>query len=546
MPPKILFVVFLRIGHIFCAFVKSKTHSSDTIMQNSYTMRRNVALSWAVIEVDYMQRKKNGKEMKSFAQVLLLLTMITISALLCSWAIINHFISEKTHGIQDVLIFVCTGVIIVSLIIIMYNLSNKDMLTKALNKDAVTLHLVMLFITKKLDKYTTFYVNIRGFKYINRMYSAKQGDVVLIKYASAIKKFVSSNGFVGRLGGDNFIIVIKDEYATELLRFLERIDIVLTIGDNFVNVPVYSRCGIHNLSENDGVSEAFNYSSIAFNYAKSLRSGYYLYYKKEFEDSLFEEQKISANYRDAIKNNEFVVYYQPKVNINSNCLCGAEALIRWSVNGEIKSPYTFVPALERLGLIPELDFWVFEQVLKRIKKWEQDGLTPITVSSNFSKQNLKDENFINKLVKLIDEYKVDKKYVRIEFTESSDIEDHALFLSVIDEMKELGIQVAIDDFGTGYSSLELILNDSVNYFKLDKSFIDNITVDKSSAFLVSQLIETALAMDKSIICEGVETSEQLELLKTYKCSYVQGYLYDKPLPEEDFVKRLQSPIYRLD
>jgi len=493
-----------------------------------------------------MARKKNGKELESFVPVFYLITMFLLLLITVTWGLINKYCQDNNiKYLVYVLLLAVMLIISVSMLVAIQRLSSMDSLTGVLNRETLTFKAVMLFIEKKLDRYSAFFINIKNFKYINRTYTAKGGDLVMRKYAQTLKKEIHGKGYIGRVGGDNFVVLIKSEYEKEFLKFVEKIVIKKTINGEEQIIPVYSRCGVHNLQPDDGVSEVFNYSSIAVNVCKDRNTGYYCYFKPEYSEVLYEFQKVSVNCVDALKNREFVVYYQPKVSTGDCKLAGAEALVRWKTGDNVKAPYHFIPIMEKIGLVPELDFYVFEEVCKSIKKWESEGVKPVKISSNFSKLHLRNDKFIERVEEIIARYEVDKKLIRIEFTESSDVDDSESFTTTLKALKLAGIETTIDDFGTGYSSMSLLFNRDIVNFKLDKAFVDNITTDQDSEFLIKRIIETMSSLGKNLVIEGVETKEQYEKLVSFGCNYVQGYIFDKPLPEEEFIDRLNNPIYSL-
>ena len=252
-----------------------------------------------------------------------------------------------------------------------------------------------------------------------------------------------------------------------------------------------------------------------------------------------------AKFSDAIKNKEFLVYYQPKVDMTTNKLCGCEALVRWMHDGKLIPPFSFIPILEDEGYITELDFYVFEKVCEDISVWVSKGIEPVRISSNFSKLHLKNKRFAEDVLETIAKYNVDKKYIEIELTESSGYDDFEAMTQFVNKMKVESIHTALDDFGTGYSSLSLLKDLDIDVVKLDKSFLNGANTD-----LQKQMIENIIKMIRDlhhdVICEGVETEQQAQFLKSVKCFMAQGYLYDKPLPHDDFESRLVSPVYVLE
>ena len=263
-------------------------------------------------------------------------------------------------------------------------------------------------------------------------------------------------------------------------------------------------------------------------------------------ENMYHEKEISSKFREALNNKEFKVFYQPKVNVETNKLQGCEALVRWIRNGTIINPGDFIPALENNGSIKELDHYVFDQVCQDIVSWKNKGYDCVRVSSNFSKLNLKDDNFPQKILNTISKYSVDKELIEIELTESSNYGDYSKLLNLLGRMKENGITTSIDDFGVGFSSLELLKNHNVDVVKIDKKFIDDIEENKGNnehTTLVKHILNTCKELNKEVICEGVESHLQRTLLKDMNCDLIQGYLYDKPLTYEEFEKRLLKPQY---
>lgn len=275
-----------------------------------------------------MKRNSNGKEINSITPVIQMVSIMTLCLIDLIWSIANCFTENLyIHRINDLIVISLSTVLIWSLLIISIKEMTTDPLTKANNKESITFHAVMLFILKKLHNYTSFFVNLRDFKYINRMYGARYGDIVLRKYVAELRNFLGKGSFVSRLGGDNFLLLVKNEKAAALQDFIERVNVSVQVKGNPVLIPVYGRCGVYALKEEDNVSDAFNRPSTALNVLKKKSSGYYLYYDEKFSENLFKEQTIFSTYKDAMSKDEFVVYFQPKVNIQQGNLCGAEALV---------------------------------------------------------------------------------------------------------------------------------------------------------------------------------------------------------------------------
>jgi EAL domain-containing protein (putative c-di-GMP-specific phosphodiesterase class I) len=257
-----------------------------------------------------------------------------------------------------------------------------------------------------------------------------------------------------------------------------------------------------------------------------------------------------------LENKEFEVYYQPKVNLDTNELCGSEALVRWRRAERLLQPEEFIPILEREGSVCALDFYVLERVCENIRVWLDKGLTPVRVSTNFSKLHMHNPKLADDIIKVLQRHDVNPSYIEIELTETIGYEDFEALAAFVCKLHDYGLHTSIDDFGTGYSSLNLVSELDIDVIKLDKSFLtpeDKSGSDaeseriqhkaKSNIIVIKTLIAMARELGISVICEGVETKEQAQLLIDLGCHMAQGYLYDRPMPCEEFENRLINVKY---
>ena len=217
--------------------------------------------------------------------------------------------------------------------------------------------------------------------------------------------------------------------------------------------------------------------------------------------------------------------------------------MRWIRNGKIIPPGEFIPVLETCESICLLDFCIFEQVCKDIRRWLDQGIEPVRISANFSRMNLSDPDFSDHIKRVLDRYNIPRQYIEVELTETMSEQENDRLSKFISDMHKSNIAMAIDDFGTGYSSLNLLRDFSADVLKLDKSFIDGHTGTRRDSVVVSNVANMARELDMSIISEGVEQWEQVEFLKGVHINMVQGFLFDRPLPKEDFEKRLKNKKY---
>jgi EAL domain-containing protein (putative c-di-GMP-specific phosphodiesterase class I) len=255
------------------------------------------------------------------------------------------------------------------------------------------------------------------------------------------------------------------------------------------------------------------------------------------------EKEIENNMRQALENKEFVVYYQPKIDLNSYRINGAEALVRWIDNGKIVPPMEFIPVFEKNGFICNMDFYVLDVVCKDIMEWLETKIDLIPISVNFSKVHFLNPGFTEQIIEVIEKHQVPPKYIEIECTETVDYKDKATFVRAVEALKSFGISTSIDDFGTGFSSLSLLKTLPVDILKIDKSLLDVQTSSEKERVVISNVVRMVREMDIQVITEGVETKEQANFLKEIKCDNAQGFLFDRPLPKEQFERRLRKGYY---
>lgn len=258
------------------------------------------------------------------------------------------------------------------------------------------------------------------------------------------------------------------------------------------------------------------------------------------------KQEVIREFDKALADHEFTVYYQPKVEVNSNKIIGAEALVRWFRQGRLVPPGDFVPTLEKEGKICGLDYYVLEEVCIMLKKWQDSGRPLVCISSNFSRKHLDDPDFAKKVLAIVDKYGIEHKYIEIELTESEEFSDYGVMSGFVDEFRRNGFKTSIDDFGTGYSTLKMLQRTSLDIVKIDRSFIplsSDYPEKEKSMNILKDMVNLTRNLGMKVIAEGVEDKTQLEYIREMNCDFVQGYVFDKPLPESEFEKRADAQYY---
>lgn len=429
----------------------------------------------------------------------------------------------------------------VQMLSVLKKVSITDIGTGASNMSGLGMHAEQLLESGAFKDYAVFFINLKNFKFINQSVGERKADFIIRDYAKKLLNYINDDEKLARPGGDNFCAIIKKERVDDFLEFISGISFEVEAAGEKRIVNVNSRAGVYMVNEGDPIVVAFNAASTALNIAKTSGRGDVIRFKADMLDKTIKANEISSVFPDALIREEFAVYYQPKVGLSDNSLCGCEALTRWIRNGKIISPADFIPVLEREGTICRLDFYVLDKVCADIKRWLDMGLVPVRVSTNFSKLHLHNEDFADRIIGIINKHGIDPSLIEVELTESSGYEDYEALAEFVRKMKSYGVSTSIDDFGTGYSSLNLLKDLDVDIIKLDKSFLDNLGDEKKSdEVVIRHIVNMVNELDMKVVAEGVETNVQADLLENFSCSMAQGYLFDKPLPCSEFEKRLRS------
>lgn len=425
-----------------------------------------------------------------------------------------------------------------------------DNLTGVANTDGFTRYIGMLAAKGELVNYAAAFMNIKNFKYVNKVYGSRQGDILLKRFAESMSRFIGTDGKFARLGGDNFILLIKKGRVNDLRVFIDALSFEMGEGEITQAYDLRLRMGIYEACQNDTVSDIMNNSSIAYVNARSDRIKDVVYFSPLLLEESNHRKTISTLFPKALESREFEVYYQPKVNLDDNKLCGCEALCRWIRDGRVVPPMEFIPVLESEGSICRLDFYVLERVCEDIKGWLDAGIEPVKVSVNFSKNHLHNKRLADQIIGIIKKYGIGGKYLEIELTEMTGSDDLNAMSVFVDVMKENGVGTSIDDFGTGYSSLNLLKDLDVDVIKLDKSFFTNINEAdggiSTDRIVVKNIVNMVNELNMEAISEGVETKSQADFLRNVNCSMAQGFLFDRPLPKGEFETRLTDGEFYTD
>lgn len=376
-------------------------------------------------------------------------------------------------------------------------------------------------------------LDINKFKALNSLYPYEFCNNILKCLAEKLATILPPKHITCRISNDVFASLFYYEGSIETL-----LDTILqdtsTLNIDGTMVHINLSIGVYQIkSMKTDINKLLVKAYMARAKIKGLYDKHYYIFDELLANQLMEEQEIESSMELALKNEEFIVVYQPKTLTSTEKLIGAEALVRWNKNGNLIPPNKFIPLFEKNKFIMKLDLYIFEKVCKDIAAWkEKYDYAPI-ISINVSKEHFVNENFIDTYVDICNKYHIDRKLIDLEITESATIDEKIDILKILNTIKEKGFTISIDDFGTGYSSLSMLQNMPIDIIKIDKVFVDKADLNSPNN-IINYIMILANRINVKTIVEGVETKEQAEFVKSLKCDMIQGYYYSKPLHKEEF------------
>lgn len=413
----------------------------------------------------------------------------------------------------------------------LHRLSYHDLLTNALNRNAF-MDVLSQFRPGQYASAGIIYIDINGMKEINDFYGHHQGDKILITTVAKVFNLFKSDELF-RIGGDEFVIITYDLTETD---FYEKFNLLRNIFCEKTNLPfsiATGSCWVKSPSDLNSLLQqadsAMYTDKKKFYYGKEKTSRY----RHNLDDIL-----NLANYsalQEALTAGQFCIYFQPKISLDTEEFIGSEALIRYiNQAGEIIAPNNFIPILEEARLIKMLDLYVFEEVCKQINIWKERKLRVKPVSINLSRSTLSYHFLADQLLALIIKHNIDISLLELEVTETAEVDNQLVFSQALEKLKEYGFSISIDDFGVRNASLSLFTTINFDILKLDRSLVKTLAQNQKARILIRSLAVICSDLGIKLIAEGVETLEQLDILKELRCNEVQGYLFSKPLPLNDF------------
>ena len=388
-------------------------------------------------------------------------------------------------------------------------------------------------------------MDLDRFKAVNDTLGHHVGDELLRLVAQRIQKAVREQDLAVRLGGDEFVVLMRNVHGLEdAMEVARRIRDLMAEKFIIGSHEILTAASIGVALSSEGTSngnEIMRNADIAMYQAKSSGRGQVLAFDSEMGRVMSRSFSLQSDMAKALENDEFELHYQPLVSPVDGKIMGAEALIRWRrASDELVFPAEFIGLAEESGMIVQIGQWVFARACRQLNEWRAEGLEPIKLSINFSARELADMDTSNVVARVLKESGVDPQWLQVEITESDLVDGRLSTVESLDRLNLLGITTAIDDFGTGYSALSYLRKLTCSVLKIDQSFVHDIETDPKASALARSIINMAHNLQLGVVAEGVETEEQLAILRGYGCDLIQGYLASRPIPADDFKELLKT------
>jgi len=428
-------------------------------------------------------------------------------------------------------------------------LAHHDILTELPNRAMLIERLNHALDHMELNNMTlaVMFLDLDRFKVINDTLGHNIGDLLLQQVADRLRTCMRKTDTVARIGGDEFVVLLEDIGDSEHISNVAS-NVIETLEQPFDlegrEVFVTSSIGI-SVYPHDGLESnaLLKNADTAMYRAKDHGRNNYQFYSAEMSSKALEKLTLETDLRYALSRNEFILYYQPQINLQSGELKGCEALLRWQhPKFGMLSPSEFIPLLEDTGMIISVGEWVLREACKQCKQWQQEGIAPFPIAVNLSARQFSDANLADSISNILMDVDFDPSLLQLEITENVVMQNAVDTIKILNQLKSLGVELAVDDFGTGYSSLSYLKRFPIDVLKIDRSFVRDITTDPDDASIVSTVISLAHSLNLTVIAEGVETEAQARFLADRSCDTTQGYLYSKPVPANEIKSFLNTKL----
>lgn len=415
-------------------------------------------------------------------------------------------------------------------------IATKDPLTGSYNLFQFTIEATKIVSNNPDKKFIIIYTDLDKFKLINETYGYSEGDRVLREFANRLKNMSNKNEIFGRVSGDRFVGLFVYENKTSFLRrldtFTKSLNQISKTENDYYKLSII--IGLYPITDTDeNMSLNIDRANIARKSITERHKTTFVFFNETMKSRLVKQREIEDIMEEALQDEEFIIYYQPKFNLNTNTICGAEALVRWDKPGVgIIPPGEFIPIFEENGFIIDIDYYVFDKVCAHIRSLLDREMHVVPISVNFSRMHLKNRNLVSHLKNTTFRYDIPTSLIEIEITESALVDNNTFLLPILHDIHNAGFRLSMDDFGSGLSSLNMLRTMPFDVLKLDKNFFHSSTTTERERVVITNVVKMANELYMDIVSEGVETEEQANLLRNINCPIAQGFLFERPIPIE--------------
>ncbi|MCU7998210.1 MULTISPECIES: putative bifunctional diguanylate cyclase/phosphodiesterase [unclassified Shewanella] len=416
-------------------------------------------------------------------------------------------------------------------------MATRDPLTGLPNRTLLLETIAVTIQRSRVHKrsFALMFIDLDRFKNINDSLGHALGDQFLARIARILERFVGDKGTVSRLGGDEFVILADtvhtpDQAADFVDKLLIQLNVPIQLNEHAIHPAASIGISIYP-EDGNSAEDLIRHADIAMYSAKAAGSNQWAFFKQQMTERAAVRLRTEASLHDALKNNEFLLYFQPKLDLQTGKVIACEALIRWQKDGRLISPISFIPVAEETGIIIPIGRWVIEQSCKVLREWQKKYNYAIPIAINVASQQFADASLVPDIKQMALRYQIQPELLEIEITETSLMNDIELAIAKLEQLKSAGFGIAVDDFGTGYSSLCYLRHLPITTMKIDRCFVSDLPGDSAIA---STILMLGKQLNLTIVAEGIENEQQLDWLKENQCQVGQGFYFSQPLPQAEF------------
>lgn len=416
-------------------------------------------------------------------------------------------------------------------------MATRDRLTGLPNRTLLLETIAVTIQRSRVHKrsFALMFIDLDRFKNINDSLGHALGDQFLARIARILERFVGDKGTVSRLGGDEFVILADtvhtpDQAADFVDKLLTQLNVPIQLNEHAIHPAASIGISIYP-EDGNSAEDLIRHADIAMYSAKAAGSNQWAFFKQQMTERAAVRLRTEASLHDALKNNEFLLYFQPKLDLQTGKVIACEALIRWQKDGRLISPVSFIPVAEETGIIIPIGRWVIEQSCKVLREWQKKYNYAIPIAINVASQQFADASLVPDIKQMALRYQIQPELLEIEITETSLMNDIELAIAKLEQLKSAGFGIAVDDFGTGYSSLSYLRHLPITTMKIDRCFVSDLPGDSAIA---STILMLGKQLNLTIVAEGIENEQQLDWLKENQCQVGQGFYFSQPLPQAEF------------